>query len=201
MKLSVHSPSAEVKFLNPTVLKSGSEASKELQKVAGELRKIPATDIIKEKKVAASGDEKQRIEVHLTVGENAIDGMVALLLAQDSTPDKKVSVTVTAQVDGQDAKVSTEYQEGKSQWYKVAITEGKHLVTFLVAPSKDSLTWSGKATAWFVSRQKQNSKMIELTLNQAPAERVLPPTVWPAGEVRKSIRLGEASFITKGAKN
>jgi len=200
-KLSLHSPSADVKVLNPTVLKSSTETSKELQKVIGELKTTKVTDLVKASNVTSSKDGKQNLEVHLTVGENALEGMVAVLLAQDKSMEKKVGIKVTAQIDGQDAKVSTEYQEGKSQWYKVAVTEGKHLVTFRVAPAKDSLTWSGKATAWFVSRQKQNSKTIELTLNQAPTERSLPPTVWSSGEVRKNIKLGEASLIAKGAKN
>jgi hypothetical protein len=51
-----------------------------------------------------------------------------------------------------------------------------------------------------VSRQKQNTAELELQLNQPPSERVLPPTVWPAGQLRKSIRLGAASFIAQGAK-
>ena len=199
-KLSLHSPSADVKVLNPTVLRSSSETSKELQKVVSELKEATVTELVKESKVFASRDEKNNIEVQLKVGENAIEGMVAVLLAQDNYTEKKVSVKVTAQIDGQDAKVSTEYQEGKSQWYKVVMTGGKHVVTFRVAPAKDSLTWSGKATAWFVSRQKQNSKTIELMLNQAPSERLLPPTVWPAGEVRKNVKLGEVAFIGKGSK-
>jgi hypothetical protein len=200
-KLSLHSPSAEVKVLNPSVLISSAETSQALQKLIAEVKNGPVTELVKGSKVLAATDEKNGLEVNLTVGESAIDGMIAVLLAQDTATEKKVGIKVTAQIDGQDAKVSTEFQEGKSQWYKVAITAGKHRVTFHVSPAKDSLTWSGKATAWFVSRQKQNSVAIELTLNQAPTERLLPPTVWPAGEVRKNIKLGEALLMAKGVKN
>jgi hypothetical protein len=157
--------------------------------------------VVKETKVMAAGGAKNTVNVHLTVGDDAVDGMVAVLLAQDNSSEKKVIVKVTALVDGQDAEVSTERQEGKSQWYKVPVSSGKHVVSFIVAPSKDSLAWSGKATAWFVSRQKQKSKEIELNLNQAPAERLLPPTVWAAGEVRKNIKLGETAVMAKRSKN
>jgi hypothetical protein len=190
-----------VKVLNPSVLISSAETSQALQKLIAEVKNGPVTELVKGSKVLAATDEKNGLEVNLTVGESAIDGMIAVLLAQDTATEKKVGIKVTAQIDGQDAKVSTEFQEGKSQWYKVAITAGKHRVTFHVSPAKDSLTWSGKATAWFVSRQKQNSVAIELTLNQAPTERLLPPTVWPAGEVRKNIKLGEALLMAKGVKN
>ena len=167
----------------------------------GKIKKAKVTELVKESEVVSSKDEKNSLEVHLTVGENAIEGMVALLLAQDKSTEKKIGLKVTAQIDGQEAKVSTEYQEGKSQWYKVAVAGGKHVVTFRVTPAKDSLTWSGKATAWFISRLKQNSIEIELAVNQAPAERLLPPTVWPPGEVRKNIKLGESTIIAKGTKN
>jgi hypothetical protein len=200
-KLSLYSPSKDVKILNPAVLSSSAETSKELQKLTAELEKVKVNELVTGKSVVAENDEKNGLEVHLTVGENAIECMVALLLAQDNSVEKKIGIKVTAQIDGQDAKISTERQEGKSQWYKVAITGGKHAVKFQVVPAKDSLVWSGKATAWFVSRQRQNSKEIEFTLNQPAAERLLPPTVWPAGEVRKSIKLGEATLIAKGAKH
>ena len=98
---------------------------------------------------------------------------------------------MTAQVDGQDAKVLTEHQEGKSQWYTVAVTPGKHTLTMNIVPAKDSLSWQGKATVWFVAKQMQSSKTIEIGLKQAPEERSLPPIVWSTGEVRKNVRVGE----------
>ena len=101
---------------------------------------------------------------------------------------------VTAQVDGQDTKVSTEYQEGKSQWYTVAVTPGRHRLTLKIAPTKDSLSWQGKATAWFVSKQRQNTKVLEIALKQSPPERLLPPIVWQSGEVRKNLKLGEVKL-------
>jgi hypothetical protein len=140
------------------------------------------------------------MKVDLTVAGNLSDAMVAVLLAQDNSTKAKVPLKVTAQVDGLDAAVSTEYQEGKSQWYKIAVASGKHTVSLTIAPAKDSLAWRGKATLWFVSRQKQNSRTIELVLNQMPTERSLPPTVWPAGEVRKNVKLGEVKLSTPKTK-
>ena len=197
---SLHNPAADVKILNPELLLSSSASSKELNKLVVELKKVKASEVVKETKVIAASSANNTVDVHLTVGDDAADGMVAVLLAQDNA-SQKVAIKVTALLDGQDAKVSTERQEGKSQWYKIPVSSGKHVVSFRVVPSKDSLAWSGKATAWFVSRQKQKSKEIELRLNQAPAERLLPPTIWPAGEIRKNIKLGEAALVAKGSKN
>jgi hypothetical protein len=196
----LHSPSADVKILNPGVLKSGADNAKELQKVVGELKKAAVSEFAANAKVTAVKDAPNAVQIEVTVGQNTVDGTAAVLLSQDNSIQKKVAIKVTALLDGQDAKVSTEYQQGKSQWYKVELPGGKHVVTFHVAPAKDSLTWTGKATAWFVARQQQTSKPLTLSLAQLPASRLLPPIVWPAGEVRKNVRLGETALVAKGGK-
>jgi hypothetical protein len=198
--LTLCNPSADVSILNPEMLKSGTESAKELQNVVGELRKAIVPAFAAGAKVMATKDAPNAVQIDITVGENTTDGTAAVLLSQDNAIEKKVAVKVTAQVDGQDAKVSTEYQEGKSQWYKVALSVGKHVVTFHLAPAKDSLIWSGKAAAWFIARQQQPSKPLTLSLAQSPVGRALPPTVWAAGEVRKNVKLGEVKLTANGGK-
>ena len=139
------------------------------------------------------------LELSFTVAENATEGLIAVLLAQSGS-EKKTALNVTAQLDGLTVPVSTEYQEGKSQWYKVAVPPGKHTLRFFATPVKDSLTWKGGATVWCVARQRQDSKVVEFSLKQAPAERLLPPTVWPAGEMRKNVRIGEVQFTAQKGK-
>jgi len=199
-KVSVHSVAPEARILNPSVLKSAAEASRSIRTLVDGLKNSVTADLVKGVTINGSQGEKGSMKVDLTVGGNLSDAMVAVLLAQDNSTKVKVPLKVAAQVDGLDAAVSTEYQEGKSQWYKIAVTPGKHTVSLTIAPAKDSLTWRGKATLWFVSRQKQNSKAIELVLNQMPTERSLPPTVWPAGEVRKNVKLGEVKLSTPKTK-
>jgi hypothetical protein len=199
-KVSVHSVAPEARILNPSVLKSAAEASRSIRTLVDGLNGSRPADLVKGVTIDGSQGEKGSMKMDLTVGGNLSDAMVAVLLAQDNSTKVKVPLKVAAQVDGLDAAVSTEYQEGKSQWYKIAVTPGKHTVSLTIAPAKDSLTWRGKATLWFVSRQKQNSKAIELVLNQMPTERSLPPTVWPAGEVRKNVKLGEVKLSTPKPK-
>jgi len=199
-KVSVHSVSSDVKILNPSVLKSADQTSRSIRVLVDDLKRSRRADLVKGTAIDGSQGERGTVKVDLTVAEDLSDAMVAVLLAQDNSTKAKAPLKVTAQVDGMDAVVSTEYQEGKSQWYKIAVTPGQHNVSVTIAPAKDSLAWRGKATLWFVSRQKQNSRTIELALNQGSAERPLPPTVWPAGEVRRNVRIGELKLSTPKTK-
>jgi hypothetical protein len=191
LKFAVHSVSADLKILNPSVLESNAQASASIRELQKELKGSRPSEIVREAKIDGSQSSDGLVNLQFVAADDVSDAMVAVLLAQDNSIEKKTPLKVTARVDGVDATVSTEYQEGKSQWYTVAVTPGKHSMTMKVVRTNDSLSWKGKATVWFVARQKQNSKAIEIALKQLPAERSLPPTVWPAGEVRKSARVGE----------
>jgi len=37
-------------------------------------------------------------------------------------------------------------------------------------------------------------------LNKTPPERILPPIVWPAGELRKNVKIGEVSIVIGSGK-
>ena len=191
-KYSVHSASSEIKILNPAVLRQGSGALEAVRSLAGGLKGARPAELVKDVTLDVAG--KGNLNLNLTVADGLSDGMVAVLLSQEGVAKSKTPLNVAAHVDGKDAAVSTEYQEGKSQWYKIAITPGKHTLTLNVSTTKDTLFWNGKASVWFVGKQKQISRTIELTLNQAPAERALPPIVWSAGEIRKNVKMGEFKF-------
>jgi hypothetical protein len=194
--LALHSGSQDAKILNPSILKSPEKASADVRRAVQDLSKIRSASIVKECKLTAPSSTSGTLELSFTAAEITRDGLIAVLLAQVG-PEKKVPLKVTAQLDGLTVPVSTEYQEGKSQWYKVAVTPGKHTLTLHAVPSADSVTWKGKATVWCVSRQKQESKHVELPLKQALSERLLPPTVWPAGEIRKNVKIGEVQITAQ----
>ena len=194
--VSLHSVSSDAKILNPSILKTQSSASRLLRSAVESLSKARPGPIVKEGTLIIPPAGTGALELSFTVAENATEGLIAVLLAQ-SGPEKKIALNVTAQLDGLTVPVSTEYQEGKSQWYKVPVTPGKHTLRLFAAPEKDSLTWKGKATVWCIARQKQDSKLVELPLRQAPPERLLPPAVWPAGEVRRNVRIGEVQLTVQ----
>jgi len=194
--LALHSGSRDAKILNPSILKSPEQASADVRRAVEDLSKVRPASIVKGCRLTTPSSTSGSLELSFTAGETTSDGLIAVLLAQGG-PEKKIPLKVTAQLDGLTVPVSTEYQEGKSQWYKVAVMPGKHMFTLHAVPTADSVTWTGKATVWCVSRQKQESKHIEFALKQALSERLLPPTVWPAGEIRKNFKIGEVQITAK----
>ncbi|MCX6134249.1 MAG: alpha-galactosidase [Ignavibacteriales bacterium] len=193
-KSVVHSVTPDFRILNPSVLRSEADASNTIRDLQMGLTGGRSAAVVGDVKIDGSQSSTGVVAVTFTAAENAADAMMAVLLAQDNSTKAKTTLKVTAQVDGQDTKVSTEYQEGKSQWYTVAVTPGRHSLTLKIAPTKDSLSWQGKATAWFVAKQRQNTKVLEIALKQSPLERSLPPIVWQSGEVRKNLKLGEVKL-------
>ncbi len=199
-KLAIHAASQDIRILNPSVLKSNTDVSTSIRAMQKGLKRNRPAEVVREVRIDGSRSSDGIIKLQFAAAEDVSDAMVAVLLAQDDSAKTKTPLKVTAEVDGQDAKVLTEYQEGKSQWYTIGVAPGKHALTMNVAPVNDSLSWQGKATVWLVARQKQKSRTVELTLNQAPAERSLPPIVWPAGEVRKNSKVGEVKLSAAHSK-
>ena len=195
-KLAIHSATPDMKILNPALLKSAADVSGAILEIQQGLRTARSLEPVRDARIDGSKGSAGVLNLTFSAAENISDAMIAVLLAQDHSAKSKTPLKVTAQVDGQDAKVSTEHQEGKSQWYTVAVTPGKHSLSLKIVPSKDSLFWQGKATAWFVAKQKQEAKTLELALKLAPIERSFPPIVWQTGELRKNLKLGEAKLST-----
>lgn len=197
--VAVHSAGSDTKILNPAILKSPAASAKALRSAGEQASKRRANAILTDGRLSASSSASGTLDLACSVAENTSDGLIAVLLSQGGSGNK-IALNVTAWLDDKEVAVATEYQEGKSQWYKVPAAPGKHTLRMTVVPTKDSLVWKGKATAWFVARQKQESGQLEIHLKTAPGERLLPPTVWPAGEVRRNVRIGEVTFMTSRTK-
>jgi len=191
-KLQLHSSSADVAILNPSVLASSGETMKKTKELVAELRKNPTPAVVTGYSIKSGVADRSMLEVTLSVGGTSRDGMLAILLTQDDSIAGKIPLKVTASLDGKEATVKTERQEGKSQWYEIEVGAGKHIITLKMKTTKEEVAWRGKATAWYVARQKQNSGELSLTLNQALTDRVLPPLAWPAGEIRRNVKIGQA---------
>jgi hypothetical protein len=173
------------------VLRHGSATSDILRRITSELKRERPGKLVSDERLEGGSSNKGLVNLSLAVSEGLSDPMVAFLLSQDVSARTKTPLNVTAQIDGKDVTVLTEYQEGKSQWYKIAVMPGRHNLKLNVVTKQDSLVWNGKASVWFVANQKQTSRTIELALVDAPVERALPPVVWPAGEIRRNVKLGE----------
>jgi hypothetical protein len=191
-RVQLHSAASVVTILNSAVTVSSSEASKKIRGAVGRLRRTPTSRLVTERRVTSNAQDKSKVEVALSVSESSRKGILAVLITPDNSVTAKIRLKVTATLDGVETTVKTEHQEGKSQWYKIDIASGKHSLLLTVIPTLEGMAWKGKVTVWFVAGQKQNSAELALTLKQVPAERILPPLVWPAGEVRRNVKIGQA---------
>jgi len=84
---------------------------------------------------------------------------------------------------------------GKSQWYKVPVTPGKHTLRFFATRQRQS-DLERKSHTLVRRSPETDSKLVEFTLRQEPAEQLLRHRV-PAGEIRKNVRIGEVQLTTK----
>jgi len=199
-KVQIHSASPDLTILNPSVLKSGAEALKATKTIIGLLQQNPTPNIVTGYAVEAVAGDESGFSVHLSVSPTSTDGMLAVLLVPDASAKGRVPLKMTAQLDGGEASVQSERQEGKSQWFKIGVAPGGHTIAVKINAVRQESTWKGKVIVWFVSGQKQSSRELTLALKQIPPERILPPTVLPAGEVRKNVKIGELSLSPRAAR-
>jgi hypothetical protein len=138
------------------------------------------------------------IAIDLTVGENASNATVALLLTPQDGVKGDVHPEITVSVDGEPARVRSEQQEGRSQWYTVEVAPGAHSVIAGLAPG--GKPWKGSVSAWFVARERRPMGTVMYVLAGNPKERPMPPHPWGPGEVRRTVKLGEGTLETGTAK-
>jgi hypothetical protein len=199
-KVQIHTPSPDLTILNPSVLKSGAEALEATETIISQLQKSPTPKLITGYAVKPVAGDRSSFSVQLSVSQTSTDGMLAVLLVPDESVTARVPLTMAAQLDGREAEVQTDRQEGKSQWFKIEVAPGEHKIAAKINAARKESTWKGKVIVWFVSRQKQNTRELALALKQIPPERFLPPTVGPAGEVRKNVKVGEVNLSLPAAQ-
>jgi hypothetical protein len=199
-EVQVHSASPDVTILNPSLLKSKADALKATRALVNRLRKDPTPRVITEYAVKPIARDESAFSVSLSVSPTSTDGMLAVLLVPDESVKGSMPLKMTAQLDGRGVSVQTERQEGRSQWFKIEIAPGKHDIAMKLNAVREGSAWKGKVIVWFVSRQKQKTRELTLALKEMRPDRLLPPTVWPAGEVRKNVKIGDLALSLKAAE-
>jgi len=193
-RLQIHTVSSNLTILNPSVLKSRAEAFSVSKTVLNQLQKNPTPKVITRASVKPIFGDVSSFTISLSVSPTSTDGLLAILLVPDESVKEKIPLTVTGELDGGEASVQTDRHEGRSQWFKIGVAPGDHKIDLRINAIQQESTWKGKVIVWFASRQRQSSREINLALKQIPPERILPPTVWPAGEVRKDLKIGELTL-------
>jgi hypothetical protein len=187
----VHSMSSDATILNSSLLTTPSE---DLKKIRETRRQLLAHKESEPVSVSLLRNVPNGIELDIAVAASTDQGACAVLFVPESTITKPQPLVVTATVDGISKPVKTEHQEGRAQWFTVAVEPGQHVVIFSANGIKQPASWEGVAHCWFIAMQKRPSATLSFSPNRPSGARILPPHPWTPGETRVSSKLGEIDF-------
>jgi hypothetical protein len=197
-EVQYHSRSSDARLLNPAIVKSMKAMDKIVDASSFSFETGPASPAVSGILVRADVKGNGKVHIEYDLSGSVKDADLSILLTPDSTIDVKKKPLVAATIDGGESNVRVEGQEGKSQWYTVAVRPGKHFADFQVTPGKDEHKWSGQASVWIIAQQQQRTKTVSFALDRNIVERPMPPHPWKTGEVRKTVLLGESRISIGG---
>jgi len=91
-------------------------------------------------------------------------------------------------LDGKPVNTTGEEGKGDWEWYLTTTGGGNHNLE-LTLP--DGINWKGSVSAWVLSSQIVKGKDIVCTISKAVRLPPMPPRPWPAGEVHRTLPIGE----------
>jgi hypothetical protein len=186
--VKVHSMSSDATILNSSLLTTPSEDLKKIRDTRKQLLTQKENEPVS---ALALRNVPNGLEIDLTVAASTAGGTCAVLFVPECTITKPEPLVVTATVDGTSRQVKTEHQEGRAQWFTVAVEPGQHVVIFSANGVKQPVYWEGEAQCWFIAMQKHPSATVSFSANHTAGARILPPHPWTPGETRISRKLGE----------
>jgi len=186
--INAHSLTSDATILNPSMLATPSDDLKKIREVRKQLQAQKENEPVS---AHALRDVPNGLEIDLTVAASTEGGTCAVLFVPESTLTKPQPLVVTATVDGVSRQVKTEHQEGRAQWFSVAVEPGPHVVIFSANGIKQPASWEGEAQCWFIAMQKHPSATLVFTTTGAVTARICPPHPWLPGQTRVSMKLGE----------
>jgi hypothetical protein len=193
-----HSVMEGARLLNPDVVKRVTVGGVPVDPKALMLKGGATPPAVMNSSVTRSQKDAGAVGIAFTISASSSDARLAILLTPDESQKSKGRPTVNLVLDGTGSAVKSEDQGGRSQWYTIGVATGKHTATLTMAAGKEP--WSGTASVWLVSQQKQETGELSFELNSTPVMRPMPPQPWRSGEARRTIKLGEAR-ISAGTVN
>ncbi len=187
-----HSASPGARLLNPSIVESMTASGPSADPRKFSPRTEPGPPVVSDVSVRTESRDPAVIRVAFDLPGTSREAAIAVLLTPDDSLSPKKKPALSAVMDGRESAVKTEEQEGRSQWYQVNAAPGRHAMEMTLKPGKDERGWSGEAHVWLISRQEQRAKEASFVLHKAIALHPRPPHPWKEGEVRRSVKLGEA---------
>jgi hypothetical protein len=200
MKVLYHGASANARILNPGIIKSMTASGKTVQPGSFSFRTEAAPGLTTAGRVSTDHLDKSKATVSFDLSATASEATLAVLLTPDTALTVKAKPSLRVTVDGKEADAKSEGDEGRSQWHLVQVQPGKHTLTLEGILGKKEVAWRGHASVWMIAQQQQASKEVSFTLTHEMKERPMPPHPWRSGEVRKSVKLGEAAIMITAGK-
>jgi len=192
-----HAGSKGIKILNPSIIRSSEIDGKSVNPKTFTFPTVREAACLSDQSVQRDPKLTSRVHIALAESPSVSRGEVAILLTPDSGKSQKSSPVLTASIDDHPEKITSEKQEGISQWYHIPIEHGKHRVVVDVQPGKDDSAWTGTASLWAVAQQREETKEITFILKNDSKPVPMPPHPWNPGEVRKNIKLGAVRLATR----
>jgi hypothetical protein len=146
---------------------------------------------------------------------------LAVLLEPAGKSTDETESELTAFLDGEKVELKVEHQKGRWGWYTFNVQPGKHTSRIIIAQEEKENKWAGnvtvedngawpqfphiiipqeekenkwrgKVSVWLVCSQRPEGKDISFDLAQKLGKkRPMPPRPWPAGELRRTVKLGD----------
>jgi hypothetical protein len=184
-----HSPGAGARILNPDLVSAMAVDGKSVDPQSHRFREANPPAVVRGSSVTV-GKGPGLVDVAFTLDPSASGAQIAVLLTPDESVKAKGQPAISAALDGALVPVKSEKQEGRSLWHTIDVAPGERRLALTVGGGKEE--WSGRAQIWLIAHQRQETRKVSFVLKKNTAKRPMPPHPWKSGEVRRTIRLGEA---------
>jgi hypothetical protein len=190
-KVVIYDAAEGARLLNPDAATSLAIDGEPVSLELGIPVKEPA-DPVTDTSVTGKDSE---LQIEFELGEPAKSATLALLLEPSGASKGGEDPAVTATLDGRALEPDVEKQKGSWGWYKLSLEPGSHSAEFRITIAGESGKWQGRASVWLVCSVQPPGMELAFKLKTAPdSRRPAPPRPWPAGELRRNVKLGEVDF-------
>ncbi len=190
--LKFYNVTKEARILNPDIIESIEYGGENID--PDELKIIPEihTELLKDYSVKCNNKNKCfEIDIKLNLHESSRFANLSILLEPYRNSIGKNLPELSITLDNMEVDAKIEKQEDLWAWYKIDVTPGEHSSRITIIPAKQKETWTGNASIWIVSFQKQKEKEISFELKNKVKILPMPPSPWKTGDIKRNVKLGE----------
>lgn len=183
----IHSVAPDARVFNSGALTSISVDGKTVTPAAFGLSMVSAEGTHSRPSCTIDG-AKGTVNVRCVVDTAFHDARLAILLSPDAEVPKSAIPRVTGILDGGKVDVESGDDEGRSRWFLIPVAAGEHAFQFGLSAGQGA--WKGNVRVFLTGMERPVSHELVIGTTQPRTARILPPRIWKAGEIRRTIELG-----------